>query len=348
LEDRAVTFVEKDRLHAGHGEQAWLRISWEGEIFGTAMFEAMAEKYPELADKATAAATMEWLNVHLLEEFGHETGVHVSLEQAEKLARKGTEMVQKKSFDDVAKEAMRETPYADKMYAELGKGTQNPRLKALANDLMIHEPAMRDWLKSEMDGHSDGAEKVFAYLERHGISREEAVTPRKDREEHGGETQLLVLGFFADEDLADEAAMVLKNWENASGHMKLDGVGVLVKDKDGKVKDHKLGKRAGKKGMGVGVALGVVAAIPTGGLSLLGGAAGGVVGGGIIGDFFHKGLKLSDEDATRITGELDAGRAAVGVLAWDSESEAVSAKFEELGGTPQTHEVAALKVPAHH
>jgi hypothetical protein len=92
LEGQAVTFVEKDRLHAGHGERAWLTISWEGEIFGTAMFETMAEKYPELADKATAAANMEWLNVHLAEEFGHETGVHVSLEQAEKLARKGTEM----------------------------------------------------------------------------------------------------------------------------------------------------------------------------------------------------------------------------------------------------------------
>ena len=58
------------------------------------------------------------------------------------------------------------------MYAELGKHTQNPELKAFADDLDVHEPAMRDWLKSELDGKSDGAEKVFAYLERHGISRE--------------------------------------------------------------------------------------------------------------------------------------------------------------------------------
>lgn len=72
-----------------------------------------------------------------------------------------------------------------------------------------------------------------------------------------------MLGFFPSEDLADEASLVLRNWENASGYMKLDGVGVLVKDENGEVKEHKLGKRAGKKGMGIGVALGVVAAIPT-------------------------------------------------------------------------------------
>jgi hypothetical protein len=322
-------------------------MTWEGEIFGAGMGEAMAEKYPELADKTTAIATMEWLNVHLAEDFGHDAGVGISLKQAEKLGREGAEMARKHSFEHVAKSAMKETPAADKLYMELGKHARTPELKAFANDLMVHEPAMRDWLKSELDGNSDGAEKVFAYLERHGISREEAVTPRKDREDYGGDTQQLVLAFFANEDLADEAAMVLKNWEKASEHMKVDGVGVLVKDENGEIKEHKLGKRAGKKGMGIGVALGVVAAIPTGGLSLLGSAAGGVVGGGIIGEFFHKGLKMSDEDAARIADELDADRAAVGVLAWDFESDAVADKLKELGGTPQTHEVAKLTAEAH-
>jgi hypothetical protein len=51
---------------------------------------------------------------------------------------------------------------------------------------------------------------------------------------------------------------------------------------------------------------------------------------------------MSDEDAARISGELDAGHAAVGVLAWDSETEAVAAKLKDLGGTPETHEVAKL------
>jgi hypothetical protein len=95
---------------AGKSEQEFLKISWEGEIFGTAMFEELAEKYPELADKATATANMEWLNVNLCEDFGHDAGVGVSLGQAEKMAREGTEMVRTKSFEEVVKKAMTETP----------------------------------------------------------------------------------------------------------------------------------------------------------------------------------------------------------------------------------------------
>jgi hypothetical protein len=80
-----VTFVEKHRFGGGRGEKAWLKMSWEGEIFGVGMMEAMAEMYPEHADEATAGATMEWFNIHVLEDFGHQAGVHVSLEDAEKL-----------------------------------------------------------------------------------------------------------------------------------------------------------------------------------------------------------------------------------------------------------------------
>jgi hypothetical protein len=131
----------------------------EGEIYGVGMFEEMAKKYPEHADKATAVATMEWLNVHLAEDFGHAAGLSVSLKQAEKLGRDGTEMVRKHSFEHVAKECMKETPAADKLYEEMGKHTRNPELKAFADDLMVHEPALRDWLKSELDQNSDGAER---------------------------------------------------------------------------------------------------------------------------------------------------------------------------------------------
>lgn len=73
---------------------------------------------------------------------------------------------------------------------------------------------------------------------------------------HGGDSQQLVLAFCPDKDLADEAAKVLKNWDKPTEYMKVDGVGVLVKDKDGTGKEHKLGKRAGKKGMGIDVAAG--------------------------------------------------------------------------------------------
>jgi hypothetical protein len=81
-----------------------------------------------------------------------------------------------------------------------------------------------------------------------------------------------------------------------------------------------------------------------------------VLGGGLIGEFFHKGLKMTDEDVARIGRELYAGHAAVGVLTWDFETEAVADKLKDFGGTPQTHEwqswrprpASAPQPPLHH
>jgi hypothetical protein len=56
---------------------------------------------------------------------------------------------------------------------------------------------------------------------------------------------------------------------------------------------------------------------------------------------------MTDEDTARIGRELDAGHAAVGVLAWDFEADAVTSKLAELGGTPETHEVTAVTTEVH-
>ena len=72
---------------------------------------------------------------------------------------------------------------ADALYAHLAKGARTQELTALGEDLYPHETALRDWLQSELDGRSDGGEEVYAYLQRHGITREEAVTRRKRRED---------------------------------------------------------------------------------------------------------------------------------------------------------------------
>ncbi|MEV6728462.1 hypothetical protein [Streptomyces sp. NPDC051364] len=338
-----ITFVEKQRFGGGRTEQALVKVAWEGELFGVGLFEELAEMYPAHAEEFTACATMEWFNVHYCDPFGHDAGMSVTLEKAEKLGREGAAVARRhRSFEGVAKLAIEETGEADLLYKHLIKGARTLELKALGEDLLEHENAMRAWLQSELDGKSDGAEKVFAYLERHGISREDAVTPRKLREDVGGDKQQLALAFFTSEDAADHAAEALKKWEKGSECMKVDAIGLLVKGKDGKIKEEKLGRRAGKRGTGVGVVLGLVAAIPTGGLSLVGGALGGVAGGGIIGEFFHKGLKMTDEDVKRIGRELAEGNAAVGVLTWDFETEAVAGKLKEMGGTPETLEVAKL------
>jgi len=142
----------------------------------------------------------------------------------------------------------------------------------------------------------------------------------------------LVLAIFDTEAAADEAASAVKAWDKASKDVKLGAIGVLVKDDKGKVKTHKLGKRKTGTGAVVGA---IAAAIGTGGLSLVGGA----VIGGILGSFFHKGLGMSKEDMARIDGELDGGKAIVGILAKNDEAEAVSAKLTELGGTVEAHEV---------
>ena len=131
----------------------------------------------------------------------------------------------------------------------------------------------------------------------------------------------LVLAFYANEAAADGAVE----------EIKLGSIGVLVKDEKGKVKTHKLGARHTT----TGAAAGVLAAVLSGGVSLVG----GVVLGSLVGAFIHKGLGMSKEDLARIGGELDGGKAAVAVLAAADEASAVSAKLAELGGTTETHEV---------
>jgi len=141
----------------------------------------------------------------------------------------------------------------------------------------------------------------------------------------------LVLAFFASEAAADGAVGEIKQWDKASKEIKLGSIGVLVKDDKGKVKTQKLGARHTT----TGAAAGVLAAVLSGGVSLVG----GVVLGSLVGAFIHKGLGMSKEDLARIGGELDGGKAAVAVLAASDEAAAVSAKLTELGGAVETHEV---------
>ena len=141
----------------------------------------------------------------------------------------------------------------------------------------------------------------------------------------------LVLAFYANEDAADGAVKAIKEWDKASKEIKLGSIGVLVKDDKGKVKTDKVGARHTT----TGAAAGVLAAVLSGGVTLIS----GVVLGSLVGAFIHKGLGLSKEDLARIGGELDGGKAAVAVLAPADDASAVSAKLAELGGTPETHEV---------
>ena len=143
--------------------------------------------------------------------------------------------------------------------------------------------------------------------------------------------QQLVLAIFDDEAAADLAVKWLKEWDEATEEIKLGAIGVIVVDEFGKLKEHKLGARSGGKGAGIGLVLAVVAP-PT--------LLAGIVGGGVLGHFHHKGLGLTAEDRERIAGELLGGKAAVGVLARGEEAAAVSAQLTELGGVVEVHEAS--------
>ncbi len=140
----------------------------------------------------------------------------------------------------------------------------------------------------------------------------------------------VVLAFFNDEVAADDAVESLKAWEKADNDIKLNAIGVMVLDDNGKIKTHKLGKRSVGKGAGIGILLAVIAP-PT----LLAGA----IGGGLLGAFHHKGLGLNTDDRDRIAANLAGGKAAVGVLASADRAWLVKDKLTELGGTTEVHEV---------
>lgn len=62
----------------------------------------------------------------------------------------------------------------------------------------------------------------------------------------------------------------------------------------------------------------------------------------MVGQFFRQGLRVSGGGSHPLRRELNGGRAAVGVLTWDSESEGVAEKLKTLGGTSRIFEVIKL------
>ena len=136
----------------------------------------------------------------------------------------------------------------------------------------------------------------------------------------------LVLAFFADEPAADNAAAALKD----SGIAHHDAIGILALDSHGKLKQDKIGARSTGKGAAIG---GVVAVFST---AVLGPA---VLAGAAVGALHHKNLGLSDAKKARVTVELNAGKAAVAVMARTDTAPAIADELTRLGGTSEAHEL---------
>src|SRR6478735_518941 len=137
----------------------------------------------------------------------------------------------------------------------------------------------------------------------------------------------LVLAVFPDEPAADSAAAALKDSGIADG----DAIGILALDAKGKLKQDKVGARSTGKGAAIG---GVIAVFST---ALLGPA---VLAGTAVGALHHKNLGLSDADKARLTVDLNAGKAAVGVMAHSDTAPAISDRLTQLGGAPEAHELS--------
>jgi uncharacterized membrane protein len=133
----------------------------------------------------------------------------------------------------------------------------------------------------------------------------------------------VVIAIFPDEAAADSAVESLKDWDKLDDDVKLNAVGVLVLDDNGKVKTHKLGRRSWGKGAGIGVVLAALTP-PT--------LIAGVLAGGALGALHHKGLGIDGGERDEIAGALENGRAAVGALVADAEASAVAEKLTQLGG----------------
>jgi uncharacterized membrane protein len=137
----------------------------------------------------------------------------------------------------------------------------------------------------------------------------------------------LVIAIFKDEPTAESAATELQDWSK-NLDIKLESLGILVVDDQGRLKVDKIGRRSTGKGVGIGAVLAMATPI---------GLAAGVIGGGLMGALHHKGLGLSNEDRERLGGELLGGKAAVGTMADLTGAEAISAKLEGMGGTLEVH-----------
>ena len=144
----------------------------------------------------------------------------------------------------------------------------------------------------------------------------------------------VIVATFGDESAADQAVKALKSWDKASDEIKLGAVGTIYK-KDDKIKTH-VGRKTGK-GAKVGAAVGVIAAVLSGGITLVGGVISGGVLGSVAGAFFKKSLHLTTGEIEAIGAELDAGRVAVVVTCDEDEAEPTRAQLTAAGGSVKTY-----------
>jgi uncharacterized membrane protein len=143
-----------------------------------------------------------------------------------------------------------------------------------------------------------------------------------------------VIALFDTAVAAETAARRVDGWAGSTPLVRLDALGVLAKDENGSLSLRKLGPRETRKGAGIGLLAGALAASRADGLTVLQGLAVGAAGGSVVGSLFRKDLRVSHATRSRIAIRLSSGGAAVLAVVPARHAAAVTEKLVEYGGTP--------------
>jgi uncharacterized membrane protein len=138
---------------------------------------------------------------------------------------------------------------------------------------------------------------------------------------------------------AELAVEALKGWDHASEDIKLGALAVVSKNEQGEIETTRLGARNTGPGAEIGVIVGVVVALLSGGLTLVGGTILGMAAGAGIGALSKQGIGLTQEDMDHMKSELEAGHAAVLAMVDEAEVAGTTAELARIGGRVQVHPV---------
>jgi len=150
----------------------------------------------------------------------------------------------------------------------------------------------------------------------------------------------LIIAYFPSADEAQAAGGHLKEWDKERKDIKLGAISIMTMDDKGKLKEDKVGARAGGKGAKWGVLAGAALGILSGGATLIAGALVGLVAGGLGGSLFHKKIGMNDEDQAKLEKHLKDGGAALAVMMDFDEMESTLSELAKLDA-----EVATYNVP---
>jgi uncharacterized membrane protein len=159
-----------------------------------------------------------------------------------------------------------------------------------------------------------------------------------------------VIAVFDDIAQAEQAAHDIMSWDKSNEDIKLGAIGLLTREVgdwgQGQIKTRNFSSRNTGKGAKVGMALGVLAAVFSGGLTLIPGAIAGAVAGGAVGSLSRKGLGVSDEELQQLAEELEGGRAALLVMCDEAEVKATTDYLVASGGKPQSYVISEADLQA--